>query len=273
MRALDLDDAKYPVTADDLSHVTAHVVGDAFDLSQRAAAIEARLSGDNRLALTVKPSVLAEKLKSVDGLSGVELWDFPLRIMRDQLRVPNTDQQPVRRRMAVEFLPFAWRPRLWKARVLHFQGHEKGDVDSLTADLDEVVNDHREAIGLYTDKNVRIPDRVLKTLASDPKIMIYSAAKDSASYWVGLLLFDEGKFASAEGWLSDPRLVGSAGGPWSDGTRYNLARTYEAQGKNAQAIKLYESDTSPQRDGNRLRARRLKNLPQPTPATGDDSNR
>ncbi len=88
LRQLDLDDSTYPVTAEQLQHVTAHVVADPFDLSRRAAAIEAKLSGDDRLALTVSPSDLAEKLKSVPGIAGVELWDFPFRTLRDQLRVP-----------------------------------------------------------------------------------------------------------------------------------------------------------------------------------------
>jgi tetratricopeptide (TPR) repeat protein len=261
VRRLDLDDAKYPVTAEQLEHVSAAVVADPFDLSRRAAAIEAKLSGDDRLALTVNPSALAEKLKSVPGVGSVKLWNFPFRTMRDQLRAPNTISQPTRREMAIEFLPFAWRPMLWKARVLHFQGHEKGDIDSLTADLDEVVNDHRAAIELYT--KVRLPERILKGIASEPKRRIYSAVKDAASYWVGLLLYDDGQFASAEDWLSDSRLVGAAGGKWANGTRYNLGRTYEAQGKNDEAIKLYEADTSPQRDGNRLRARWLKDKRQP----------
>jgi hypothetical protein len=268
LRQLDLDDSPYPVTADELQHVTAQVVADPFDLSRRAAAIEAKLSGDDRLALTVSPSGLAEKLKAVPGVSSVELWDFPFRTLRDQLRIPIE----ARRQLALEFQPFAWRPTLWKARVLHFQGHQKGDVDSLMADLDEVVNDHREAIGFYTSPQVRPADRVLKALGSEPKMKVYSAAKDAASYWVGLLLFDERQLASAEDWLSDPRLVGDEGGKWANGTRYNLARTYEAQGKNAEAIKLYEADTSPQRDGNRLRARRLRNNLQPAPPAGDDSN-
>jgi hypothetical protein len=268
LRQLDLDDSPYPVTADELQHVTAQVVADPFDLSRRAAAIEAKLSGDDRLALTVSPSGLAEKLKAVPGVSSVELWDFPFRTLRDQLRI----SIEARRQLALEFQPFAWRPTLWKARVLHFQGHQKGDVDSLMADLDEVVNDHREAIGFYTSPQVRPADRVLKALGSEPKMKVYSAAKDAASYWVGLLLFDERQFSSAEDWLSDPRLVGDEGGKWANGTRYNLARTYEAQGKNAEAIKLYEADTSPQRDGNRLRARRLRNNLQPAPPAGDDSN-
>ena len=145
--------------------------------------------------------------------------------------------------------------------MLHFQGHEKGDIDSLTADPDEVVNDHREAIDLYT--KVRAPDRVLNSVASESKRQIYATAKDNASYWIGLVLFDEGKLDSAKDWFSDPRLRAKSNGRWDGGTRYNLGRTYEALGENAAAIKQYETDTSPQRDGNRLRARLLKEKPQP----------
>jgi tetratricopeptide (TPR) repeat protein len=255
-----LDDAKYPVTAEQLKQSKVLVVADPFDLSRRAASIESKLSGDDRLALTVQPTALAEKLKAAPGVGEVELWDFPFRTIRDQLRSP----RPARRQMVLEFLPYAWRPTLWKARVLHFQGHQKGDIDSLTADPDEVVNDHREALELYT--KVRTPDRVLNEVASESKRQIYSTAKDEASYWVGLLLFDEGKLDSAEDWFSDPRLRAKPDGPWASGTQYNLGRTYEALGNNAEAIKLYEADKSPQRDGNRLRARLLKNKPSAEPA-------
>lgn len=257
LRKLDLDDAKYPVTDEQLKNVTAAVVADPFDLSRRAAVIESKLSGDDRLALTVNPTAIAGKLKGMDGVTAVQLWNFPFRTIRDQLRVPIE----VRRELAMEFEPFAWRPTLWKARTLHFQGHEKGDIDSTTADPNEVVNDHREAIGIYTSQDVRPPDRLLKGLGSEPKIKVYSAAKDAASQWVGLLLFDEGQLDSAADWLSDPRLRSEEKGPWDSGTRYNLGRTLEAQGKTDEAIKLYESDKSPQQHGNRLRARALKEQP------------
>ncbi len=248
--------------------MTVEVVADPFDLSRRAAAIESKLSGDDRLALTVRPSALAEKLKKVPGVADVEIWDVPFRIIRDQLRVPIE----TRRQMATEFEPFAWRPTLWKARVLAFQGRKTGDADAPNANLEEIVNDQAEAIGLYTSPRVRPPDRVLDALTSEPKKKVYSAAKNAASYWVGLLLFDQGKFDLAEGWFGDPRLAAEAGDYWAPGTRYNLARTYEAEGKNAEAIKLYEADDSPQRDGNRLRARWLKQKPQPATPASDNSD-
>lgn len=266
LRKLDLEDTQYPVTEEQLKNVTAAVVADPFDLSRRAAVIESKLSGDDRLALTVNPSAIADKLKSVPGIASVKLWDFPFRTVRDQLRVPIE----TRRELAMEFEPFAWRPTLWKARALHFQGHAKGDIDSTTADPSEVVNDHREAIGIYMSPEVRPPERLLKSLGSEPKIKVYSAAKDAASQWVGLLLFDEGKYASAEDWFSDPRLRSKASGPWDGGTRYNLGRTLEAQGKTDEAIKVFEADNSPQRHGNRLRARALKD--KAAAATADDDS-
>jgi hypothetical protein len=53
-------------------------------------------------------------------------------------------------------------------------------------------------------------------------------------------------------------LAASADDNWANGTRYNLARTYEAEGNVDDAIALLEKDASPQRDGNRLRAKWLK---------------
>jgi hypothetical protein len=268
LRHLDLDDSAYPVSAEQLQHVTAVVVADPFDLSRRAAAIESKLSGDDRLALSVTPTALAEKLKAVPGIEAVKIWDTPFRIIRDQLRVPIE----MRRQMATEFEPFAWRPTLWKARVLAFQGRKTGDADAPNANLEEIVDDQAEAIGLYTSPRVRPPDRMLESLASEPKIKIYSAAKDAASFWVGLLLFDQGKFDLAERWFGDPRMAAEASDYWAPGTHYNLARTYEAEGKDAEAIKLYEADDSPQRDGNRLRARSLKLRPQTAAPDGSNSN-
>ena len=175
LRQLDLADAPYPVTAAQLDGVTANVVADPFDLSRRAATIEAKLSGDDRLALAGSPSEIAGKLKDVPGIRGTKIWDMPFRTLRDQLRIPIA----ARRELAVEFEPFAWRPTLWKARVLHFQGRSQGDVDpqSTATHPDEVVDDQAEAIGLYTSPQVRPPDRVLDALTSEPKKKIYSAAK------------------------------------------------------------------------------------------------
>jgi tetratricopeptide (TPR) repeat protein len=275
LRALDLENDPYSITAAQLAHVTADVVADPFDVSQRAEAVEAKLSGDDRTILTSRADELAAKLSTVADVSGVQVWEHPFRVWRDQLRI----RIAARQRWARAFEPFARRPTLWKARVLHFQGHRSIGADAVETGFDEVANDHDEAVRIYTSRSVRPPDRQIAQSNIESERRIHATAKENASYWVGLLSYDQGKFASAENWFAHPQLSGGVDSPWADGTRYNLARTYEAEGKLDEAIALYEADDSPQRHGNRLRAKRLRMesakpqaIRQPADAATDDGS-
>jgi TolA-binding protein len=149
------------------------------------------------------------------------------------------------------FEPFAVRPLLWKARMRHFQGRRQGDAKSPEDDLD----DHREAAQLYT--KVRPLDTKIARLSSAEERRVDTTVKQNATYWIGLLSFDDGKFEVAADWLSRPGLA-DADSPWSSGARYNRARALEAQEKFEEAAKLLEEDTSPQREGNQLRAKMLR---------------
>jgi hypothetical protein len=248
LRQLDLADSPYLLTADAFKDAVANVVADAFDLSRRAAQLESKLTGDDHLVLTSAASQLAEQLKTAPGIADVRLWQLPFRTLREQLTLGKTARQ----REAIAFEPFAVRPLYWKARVRHFQGRRQAD-DS----VHDEVDDHREAAGLYTDPAVRPKNRDIVQTTSAEKRRVDSMAKLNATYWVGLLSFDKGKYEVAKHWLSRPELM-VAESPWSGGARYNLARAHEALGELEQAIQLLEEDTSPQRHGNRLRARQLK---------------
>ena len=248
LRNLDVEGAEYPVSADQLAHVSANVVADWLGLARRARLLETRLSGDDRLALAANPTELAGRLQGVRGIDAVGLWTLPYSTQQQQLNFGRS----ARRRAAANFEPFAQRPTLWKARVLHFRG-EKQRADKLT---DEIIDDHRLAAQAYTSPSVRPPVRVLNGVSPAPLRRIYEVAKNDAAYWVGLLLYDDGKFEAAEYWLG-PELH-EGGGQWADGARYNLSRVYEAEGKLDEAIALLLADQSPQRAGNLLRARMLK---------------
>ena len=76
-------------------------------------------------------------------------------------------------------------------------------------------------------------------------------AKQAASYWLGLIFFEQQDYPNAIDFLANRTLGTETRTPWADAARYNLARTYEAAGDTAKAIELYQSDTtSPQSHGN-----------------------
>lgn len=249
LRKLDLDGAPYPITSESLKNVKAFVVADPFELTRRAMQVEAALSGDDHVTLATKPSQLAAQLKMVPAVNGVALWDLPVRTLRDQLTLGKS----ARHREAIAFEPFAVRPALWKARMLHFQGRRIEAIEP----GGEVLDDHQEAVRLYMSKSVRSPDTEIAESPSRDKQRVDSNAKLNATYWLGLLSFDDGKPAVAAHWFTRPVLV-APDSRWQTGARYNHARSLEAEQKFDEAIPLLDQDASPQQHGNKLRARELQ---------------
>jgi len=123
--------------------------------------------------------------------------------------------------------------------------------------LADVLDDHREANALYLGKAVRPTDKEIAASTNENKQRVDSMAKLSAAYFIGLMSFDDGKHAVAATWFSKPELK-SEGSPWKFGAAYNLARALEVQGNLVEAIAILERDTSPQQQGNKLRAKTLR---------------
>ncbi len=251
LRELDVQDHAYPLDADALKSVEALVVASPLELSRRAALLEAGLEGEDYVKLSVDAQATAKQLNELPQVKQASLWAEPFEAIADEL----TMKLSVRQLAAAEFAPFADRPKLWNARVLHFQGN-KGKGDDELADPRQ---GHQDALVLYQDGTVRPPNATLAKL--DPaKQKVYSTAKAEASYWLGLLSYDRGNYDVALDWLDERTLKADPKGVWSDGARYNLARTHEALGQLDKAIALLESDPpeAPQRQGNLVRAKRLR---------------
>lgn len=154
---------------------------------------------------------------------------------------------------------------LWAGRLLHFRGECDGETGAkhfyiLARPGEDQMADHvRELVQTYEEENNR-PAPVQKYIAA------VFRRKQDATYWLGLISYDEKEYTAAEDYFERLTLKVWPIGPWTDGARYNLARTYEADGRAADAIKIYEADDSPQRFGNHLRARRLKAASPAAPA-------
>jgi hypothetical protein len=258
LRQFDVRDLKYPLTAEQLDEVTALIAATPLQLARRSARLEAALEGEDFVKLAVNADELAERIAKLPHVAAVKLWERPQQAIADEFTLPMTESKPFRPMAVAEFQPFADRPLLWKARVLHFQGNKGKRAAERSDPLAQERAGHQDALGLYQDPTVRPSDA---TLAKDPpaKQAVYGAAKSAASYWLGLLSYDRGNLEVAATWLGARSLDREPTGKWANSARYNLARTFERQGRVEDAIKLLEAtpEDAPQRHGNLVRAKQL----------------
>jgi tetratricopeptide (TPR) repeat protein len=254
LRAFDLDGANpYWIAADDLNNLKAAIVASSLQLSRRAAALQAVLQGEDFVVLAANVDKLAESFKNVEHLETFDLWPFPYEEHIAEITV----RRPQRIQAAQRFLVFAQLPKLWKARTLHFQGTKPIPVSQQNDPLAQPRRGHQEAVALYQSPEVRVRDEILERVEPLERVIL-GTAKADASYWLGLLSYDLGKYEVADDWLRTRTLEAFPSGPWTAGARYNLARTLIKLGKIEEALPLLEADESPQWHGNRLLARQLK---------------
>ncbi len=162
---------------------------------------------------------------------------------------------------------------LWAARQLHFRGTLGGEsgakhyymaarpgTDQFRDYVNELLADHKAATN--QDPTLQFARECLLAM---------TRRKQAATFWLGVVSFEEKQFDAAEDYFKMVPVESRPDIPsfWLNAARYNLARTYEAAGRTADAIKLLEEDESPQRFGNQLRARRLKEAAKTTEAKTD----
>ncbi len=265
----------YPVQPADLKRVVAVIEATPEYLSQRMKLIESQLSGDDLLTLTITPSTLSTELRKSAGIgSNVSLWTVPYDayLYRQQLQSVPPYFADLQEKLGLVDGPTP----LAAGRRQHFRGifadtdDEEGakqhymDCRIPDAELEKLADDEQFAKWL----------RGLKQLPEDPALraaflertrwaMIES--KRYASYWLGLIAFEQGNYRVASDFFEKRVLQLGGEHPWSNGAGYNLARCWEQMGLLQddptlleRAIKRYREDTeSPQADGNRLRAANL----------------
>ena len=173
----------------------------------------------------------------------VRLWKLPYETALSETHL-NTDE--IRQRMLL-ILPFQAGDSggLGKARLLHFKGVLSGD--------DGATHYYQDA----RPSNVEISAAKLTPLDQE----IYFRAKQNASYWLGLVSFERGKYAEAIDYFATRTLRAWPDGPWTPGANYNLGRAYEANGQSGRAIAQYRQENTPADDGELLRAAWLEKHP------------
>jgi hypothetical protein len=85
-------------------------------------------------------------------------------------------------------------------------------------------------------------------------------AKRTATYWLSLAQYEDGRYDNARSWLEERVLDEAQRSFWEPAARYNLARSAEKLDDFATAIELYKTDGAIQEHGNRIRARLILKL-------------
>jgi tetratricopeptide (TPR) repeat protein len=256
LRRLDLaKDHRYPVTADDLKHVVAYVEGSPAGLSHRMALVESRLTGKHKMKLTSPGSSLAERVEKLPHVAEVKLWPVPFEVALAKAGRSAEEQREALREMVI----YQAMPVLRRGRASHFKGEYEGEQGAKALYLNaRPPEKYLEDYKLPKEIAERFPPETHARVEAG-QILMMRAGKQNASYWIGLIFFEQGDYPNAIDFLDKRTLAAPHKSPWTTAATYNLARTYEADGQLDKAIELYESDKSgPQSHGNRLRARWLK---------------
>jgi TolA-binding protein len=292
LRQMDVPgDRIYPRKASDLKEVVVMLEASPGYLEPRMKAVEGQLTGSDRMFLSANPAALTEKVRGLKNVGQVKLWSFPYETLSARGSIP----PPIQRAAFLEQVPFTipalpeqkskqqsddsnQRTRLIRSlrlgRLLQLRGMF-GSSDSQRPTSQQglqltEIEEHGAKYFLLRSlptqeelaENARMQrdqPEIAKGVALAKELFeARQQERDDAAYWLGLIAFELQAYQTAAQYFGPMTLDAYPDGPWTNGARYNLARSLEAQGKLAEAIKLYEADKTPQRYGNRLRAERLK---------------
>jgi hypothetical protein len=253
LRSMDLEmdlpqQRPYPVRVADLERIVILLEASPVYLSHRMQLVESDVLGKETLTLTVRPSALAARVATHPNVASVQLWQLPYERIRAAERMERETQQKAQ----AEF--FAFGPPtavLLQARVLHLMGSFDGDKGANA--LYQMARPPEADMKQYREK---APEQARAKVEAE--LAHFQAAKQSSSYFLGLVAFERGNYEAAVDYLQTRTLAASPDGPWTGGARYNLARAFEALGQIDNAVRYYRADLSAQRHGNLLRARRLE---------------
>ena len=189
-------------------------------------------------------------------------------LLQGQIRMA---RQPIAQQNRENALLFSELSELVAGRRLFFRG-EFGD-----ATLTRAGQGTRNAKTLLLGS--RLPDDLIVALGSSPEmqeqygllpkpnelpknhqsrvettIYVMGESKKYATFWISMILMEEGNYSAAINWLEKRTLSMGELGPFYHLARYNLARCYEATGQREKACEILEQSTSPQARGDRLLA-------------------
>ncbi len=262
LRRLDVDPTHpLPIKAADLKHVVLLVEGSPQYLAKRMKLLESRLAGKQRMVLTARPAAQARRLvQAAGGKATAQLWALPYETLQRRRRLGPQGIIP----QLVALLPFyAYTSSpLHRGRVLHLKGRFSGETGATACyqaarpsneDITAAASKRRTAdIGRNCRRSNNSTPSATPTCCRPWRVR----GKQDASYWLGLVAFEQGNYPSAIDYFTQRTLAAIPNSPWLVGASYNTARAYEASGQPKKAEEWYYRPQafSPSTYGNVLRA-------------------
>ena len=266
----------YPLTKDDVQQSIALLNALPESLAPRMLRLENGFTGDRRLTLFTDTESVAERFDAVTGISGVRLWTVP--VIQESYHVALekfSERDPIfnfwyRSRWTMLEAEIKASRDLTLGRWRHLTGSFADDKEENVSGARTLYIGQRapefEIDDLRIDVELQKIYGIRRELGVDPQVYEQQVAqvqelmrqgKRTASYWVSLVQYDDGRFETAGNWLGKRVLDESQPSRWFPAARYNWARTAEQIGDADKAIELYKTDGDPQEHGNRIRARLL----------------
>ncbi|EMI58380.1 tetratricopeptide repeat protein [Rhodopirellula sallentina] len=292
MRRLDVAGYfDYPLSRSDVSQSVALLNVHAETLATRMKRLESGLTGDRRMTLWVDAEDWAKRFDAVPGIAGVRIWEIPTIneiYARGMELVAERDPAFAfwyRARFAVMESNDASSNNLAKGRWKHLTGEFvddeiEGESGARTRYLEQrapefEIDDLRINVELQMQYGLRRElgvepaqyDAQLRQMQDFMRL-----GKRTATYWLALVQYDDGRFQTAHNWFTKRVLDDEQRSYWEDAAVYNAARSIEAEGKIELAIATLKTDRNVSDHGNRLRARLLGKLASESePETEDDA--
>jgi len=261
---------EYPVDKSKLKNLVALLDIPLESFCGRMQAMQSGLTGNDRMRLS-QPTGLAQRFTQDEHIRKAVPWDIGFKASRYQIAMQRAMSGNLQILMNHKMQWGMLDPDfpLAKARWKHLSGQFDRDDD-----------DQSGALILYRD--LRVPDTDIENLpydvnlqrnmgarrqpgqaqkAYDMQLQIiqsqYRLAKQSATFWLALIQFEESRYENAATWQETRVLDRETTSPWSAVARYNAGRAIEHLDRMTDAIDLYKTNGDPQEHGNRIRARLL----------------
>lgn len=271
LRSLDAgQDARYAAADADLAQLVALIDAPPEALSYRIQTFQHESASGKPLFVSVATADLAKRVKGRSGIATVDLWRVPFQtcVYRTALRARAEVDLAAMRQLLFDEMIFDSMHPLVQGRIQYFRGNfektpdnpgAKGYfIDARVPDVAinqiETSTEVQAGLGIF---RTRENDQEWKFRLQMSKSMIIGI-KHTATYWLGITHYDTGRFDTAVDWLKQRTLDAPGDNIWKPGARYNLSRTYEALGDIEAARTTLLLDDSPQKHGNLLRARYLR---------------